>query len=150
MGAVVGVELRLSARSTLEVRFGEFGWKFPRLARVDQLPMTDQTTRLVRGSVPVSAIDRSHHKNVDLVYSSELISEVTSAFTISRLDMARFGTERPTRVQPAITTISIRSGRTTSPPPLFIETMDTPFTQENRSMQHSLFASDSWAYKRLR
>src|SRR5262249_3510358 len=59
----------LTPRSTLEVRFGEFGWKFPRLSRVDELPRMDLTTRLVRGSVPLSTIDRSHHRNIDVVYS---------------------------------------------------------------------------------
>ena len=58
----------ISPRSTLEVRFGEFGWKFPRVARADLLPMMDLTTRLVRGSPPISTIDRSHHKNLDVVF----------------------------------------------------------------------------------
>ena len=138
----------LSARSTLEVRFGEFGWKFPRLARVDQLPMTDQTTRLVRGSVPVSTIDRSHHKNVDLVYS---LNSSRGHFGTHNFKVgygALWEGAPYTRIagyHDNINTIWANNFTT----PLFIETMDTPFTQENRSMQHSLFASDSWAYKRL-
>ncbi len=138
----------LSPKSTLEVRFGEFGWKFPRLARVNQLPRTDQTTRLVRGSVPVSTIDRSHHKNIDAVFSLN-----AAGARIGTHNM-RFGYgslwegapyTRYAGYEGNINTIWLNNFTTAQ----FIETVDTPFTLENRSMQHSAFVNDSWNIGRL-
>src|SRR5262249_34043283 len=138
----------LSARSTLEVRFGEFGWKFPRVARVDQLPMTDQTTRLVRGSVPVSTIDRSHHKNIDLVYSINTSRGHVGTHSLKLGYGALWEGAPYTRFAGYDGNINtIWTNNFTSP--LFIETMDTPFTMQNNSMQHSIFANDSLTYRRL-
>jgi len=138
----------LSTRSTLEVRFGEFGWKFPRVARVDELPRNDQTTRLQRGSPPVSTIDRSHHKNIDLVYS---LNSSTGHFGSHNLKVgygALWEGAPYTRFAGYHGNINtIWTNNFTSP--LFIETMDTPFTMQNNSMQHSVFANDSLTYRRL-
>jgi hypothetical protein len=132
----------LSARSTLEVRFGEFGWKFPRVARVDQLPRTDQTTRLSRGSAPVSTIDRSHHKNIDLVYSMNTSRGHIGTHSLKAGYGALWEGAPYTRIagySGNINTIWSNNFAT----PLFLETMDTPFTQEDRSMQHSGFVNDA-------
>jgi hypothetical protein len=138
----------LTARSTLEVRFGEFGWKFPRVARVDELPRTDQSTQLVRGSPAVNTIDRSHHKNIDFVYST-IISKAHAGTHNLKVGYGALWEgapyDRSAGYSGNINTIWTNNFTT----PLFIETMDTPFRMENRSMQHSVFANDSWQYKRL-
>ena len=138
----------LSARSTLEVRFGEFGWKFPRVARADLLPMTDQTTRLVRGSPPVSTIDRSHHKNIDVVYSFNTSRGHFGNHAV-KVGYGALWEDAPyTRFAGYHGNINtIWSNNFTVP--VYIETMDTPFTQYNDSMQHSAFVNDSWNYKRV-
>jgi hypothetical protein len=138
----------LSARSTLEVRFGEFGWKFPRVSRVDELPRMDLTTRLVRGSVPVSTIDRSHHKNIDVVYSINTSRGHTGTHNI-RVGYGALWEGSPyTRFAGYHDNINtIWENNFTVP--RFIETTDTPFTFENRSMQHSMFVNDSWNYRRV-
>src|SRR5262245_10827842 len=138
----------LSPQSTLEVRFGEFGWKFPRVSRVDELPRMDQTTRLVRGSPTISTIDRSHHKNIDLVYSVN-----TSKLHIGTHNLkVGYGAlwegapyTRFAGYHDNINTIWANNFTT----PMFIETFDTPFTMYNNSMQHSAFVNDSWNYRRL-
>jgi hypothetical protein len=138
----------LSARSTLEVRLGEFGWKFPRVARVDQLPRTDQTTRVSLGSPPVSTIDRSHHRNIDLVYSVNASRGHLGTHSLKLGYGALWEGAPYTRLAGYSGNINtIWANNFTSP--LYIETMDTPFTMENDSMQHSLFANDSWTYRRL-
>src|SRR3989441_1086930 len=138
----------LSARSTLEVRFGEFGWKFPRVARVDQLPMMDQTTRLLLGSPPVSTIDRSHHKNIDVVYSVNTSRGHFGTHNV-RVGYGALWEDAPyTRIagyHGNINTIWANNFTTA----MFIETTDTPFTQYNDSMQHSAFVNDSWNYRRI-
>jgi len=138
----------LSARSTLEARFGEFGWKFPRVARVDELPRTDQTTRLQRGSPAVSTIDRSHHKNIDLVYSINTSRGHFGTHTLKVGYGALWESAPYTRFagfHENLNTIWTNNFAS----PLFIETMDTPFTMTNESMQHSVFANDALTYKRL-
>jgi hypothetical protein len=138
----------ISPRATLEVRFGEFGWKFPRVARADLLPMMDLTTRLVRGSPPVSTIDRSHHKNIDVVYSVNTSRGHLGTHNI-RVGYGALYEDAPyTRFagyHDNINTIWANNFTV----PMFIETMDTPFTQYNDSMQHSAFANDSWTYRRV-
>jgi hypothetical protein len=144
----------LSPRSTLEVRFGEFGWKFPRVAGVDELPRTDQTTRLVRGSPPVNTIDRSHHKNIDLVYSINTSKGHIGTHSLkvgygALVEGAPY--TRTAGFHENINTIwtSPAGGTASFVSPLYIETMDTPFTQYNNSTQHSMFVNDSWTYRRL-
>src|SRR5262245_5484613 len=138
----------LSGRSTLEVRFGEFGWKFPRVARVNQLPRTDQTTRLQRGSAPVSTIDRSHHKNIDVVYSINTSKGHFGTHSLKVGYGALWENAPYTRFagyEGNINTIWVNNFAS----PMFVETMDTPFTMQNNSMQHSVFANDSLTYRRL-
>jgi hypothetical protein len=138
----------VSPRSTLEVRLGEFGWKFPRLSRVDELPRMDQTTRLQRGSAPLSTIDRSHHKNIDVVYSITTSKGHVGTHSVKVGYGALWEGAPYTRIagyHGNINTIWTNNFTT----PMFIETYDTPFTFENRSMQHSMFVNDSWAYRRL-
>ena len=138
----------VSPRSTLEVRFGEFGWKFPRVSRVDELPRMDQTTRLVRGSVPISTIDRSHHKNIDLVYSVNTSKGHIGTHNIKVGYGALWEGSPYTRFAGYHGNINtIWDNNFTVP--RFIETYDTPFTMENRSMQHSAFVNDSLTYRRV-
>ena len=138
----------LSARSTLEVRFGEFGWKFPRVARVDELPRMDQTTRLMRGSPPISTIDRSHHKNIDVVYSVNTSKGHLGTHNIKLGYGALWEGAPYTRFAGYHDNINtIWNNNFTQP--AFIETYDTPFTIYNNSMQHSAFVNDSWAYRRV-
>jgi Carboxypeptidase regulatory-like domain len=138
----------LTARSTMEVRFGEFGWKFPRVARVDELPRTDQTTQLVRGSPAVSTIDRSHHKNIDVVYSVNTSRGRIGTHNIKVGYGALWEGAPYTRFAGYHDNINtIWNNNFTQA--AFIETIDTPFTQYNNSMQHSAFVNDSWAYRRV-
>jgi hypothetical protein len=138
----------LSARSTLEVRLGEFGWKFPRVARADLLPMMDLTTRLVRGSPPVSTIDRSHHRNIDVVYSVNTSKGHFGTHNV-RVGYGALWEDAPyTRIAGYHGNINtIWANNFTKP--MFIETTDTPFTQYDDSMQHSAFVNDSWNYRRV-
>jgi hypothetical protein len=138
----------LSARSTLEIRFGEFGWKFPRVARVDALPRMDQTTRLMRGSPPISTIDRSHHKNIDLVYSLTTSKGHVGTHNL-KVGYGGLWEGAPyTRFAGYHDNINtIWNNNFTQP--AFIETYDTPFTMYNNSTQHSSFVNDSWTWRRL-
>src|SRR5438552_17747661 len=137
----------ISPRSTMEVRFGEFGWKFPRLSRVDELPRMDISSRLVRGSVPLSTIDRSHHKNIDVVYSLNTSRGHAGTHNIRVGYGALWEVAPYTRFAYKDNINTIWANNFTTP--MFIETYDTPFTFENRSMQHSLFVNDSWNLHRV-
>jgi Carboxypeptidase regulatory-like domain len=138
----------LSPRSTLEVRFGEFGWKFPRVSRLDELPRMDQTTRLVRGSPPISTIDRSHHKNIDVVYSINTSKGHVGTHNLKVGYGALWEGAPYTRFAGYHENINtIWSNNFTTP--MFIETYDMPFTMYNNSMQHSTFANDTWNYRRV-
>jgi len=135
----------LSPASTLEVRFGEFGWKFPRLSRVDAINQRDLTTRAVRGGFQNPFADRSHHKNIDVVYSLDS-SSLRLGNQHIRIGYGALWEGAPyTRYSPK-ENISLIYQRGV---PTFIETFDTPFTFENRSMQHSTFINDSWNFRRL-
>src|SRR2546427_3719885 len=72
----------LSRTSTLEVRLGEFGWKFPRLSRVDEIARRDLDSQLVRGGYASPSIDRSHHRNLDVVYSKNASTPHAGAHNI--------------------------------------------------------------------
>ena len=137
----------LSTTSTLEVRFGEFGWKFPRLSRVDELPRMDLTTRLLRGSVPISTIDRSHHKNIDAVYSLDAGSARLGNHHMKVGYGALWEGAPYTRYGYKDNINTIWSNNFAMP--MYIETYDLPFTYENRSMQHSAFVNDSWNIRRF-
>jgi hypothetical protein len=135
----------LNSRSTLEVRFGEFGWKFPRVSRVDAVNTRDLGTQIVRGGVQAPFADRSHHKNVDVVYSINAAGARIGSHNL-RIGYGALWEGAPyTRFSPKDNISLIYQNST----PQFIETFDTPFTFENRSMHHSAFINDSWNFKRI-
>ena len=59
----------LSNRSTLEIKWGEFGWRWWTRPGRDEIAREDLDTRMVRGSRNAPFIDRSHHMNISGVYS---------------------------------------------------------------------------------
>ena len=138
----------ISPRSTLEVDSENSAGSFHAVAWADLLPMMDLTTRLVRGSPPISTIDRSHHKNLDVVFSVNTSRGHFGTHNI-RVGYGALYEDAPyTRFAGYHDNINtIWSNNFTVP--MFIETMDTPFTQSNDSMQHSAFANDSWTYRRV-
>ncbi len=135
----------LSPSSTLEVRFGTFGWKFPRVNRVDEIAREDLDTRLVRGGTPNPFADRSHHKNIDFVYSFNGSSARFGSHNI------RIGYGYLVEGAPYDRFAGKDSIRTIyrSNVPVEIETFDTPFRFQNNSDHHSWFVNDSWNVKRL-
>src|SRR5262245_11813021 len=68
---IQGVSLTsvLSNRSTLEIKWGEFGWKWWTRPGADEIAREDLDTRLVRGGRMSPFIDRSHHQNISGVWS---------------------------------------------------------------------------------
>ena len=59
----------LSNRSTLEIKWGEFGWRWWTRPGRDEIAREDLDTRLVRGGRQAPFIDRSHHMNISGVWS---------------------------------------------------------------------------------
>ena len=137
----------LSRTSTLEVRLGEFGWKFPRLSRVDEIARRDLDSQLVRGGYSSPSIDRSHHRNLDVVYSKNASTPHAGAHNI-RLGYGYLWENAPyTRPSPKDSILQVWRFNFTAP--LYIETVDTPFTIVDGSNQHSFFINDSWNFKKL-
>ena len=64
-----GLTSILSNRSTLEVKWGEFGWRWWTRPGADEIARMDLDTQLVRGRRNAPFIDRSHHMNLSGVYS---------------------------------------------------------------------------------
>jgi hypothetical protein len=64
-----GLTSILSNRSTLEVKWGEFGWRWWTRPGADEIARMDLDTQLVRGGRNAPFIDRSHHMNLSGVYS---------------------------------------------------------------------------------
>src|SRR5678816_4885227 len=56
-----GLTSILSNRSTLEVKWGEFGWRWWTRPGADEISRMDLDTQLVRGGRNAPFIDRSHH-----------------------------------------------------------------------------------------
>src|SRR4029079_10218275 len=64
-----GLTSILSNRSTLELKWGEFGCRWWTRPGADEISRMDLDTQLVRGGRNAPFIDRSHHMNVSGVYS---------------------------------------------------------------------------------
>ena len=143
MGSVAGAQFGNIAAIRLEVRFGELGWKFPRVAR---RPCSDD------GS------DDAFGSRRPLFPRSTAAITKTWMFFLGQYVRGHFGTHNIRAGYGALyedapytrfagyhdNINTIWSNNFTVP--MFIETMDTPFTQSNDSMQHSAFANDSWTY----
>ena len=104
----------LSPRSTLEVRFGEFGWKFPRVARVDELP--DDGSDHPPGSRQPPDFDhrskppQEHRCRLFHQYVHRPVGNAQPSASVT----AHSGKVRRIPALPDITRTSIPSGRTTS------------------------------------
>ncbi|MBI2149513.1 MAG: TonB-dependent receptor, partial [Acidobacteria bacterium] len=137
----------LSRRATLEVKWGEWGWKWWARPGPNEIPSQDLDTREVRGGRPNPFVDRSHHMNIQGVLAVNtsgtgignhnfrvgygyLFEGAPYAFHAPKDNIQTFwrgGFQRPAE----------------------IETYDSPFSFENDVKHQWLFASDTWNIRRL-
>jgi hypothetical protein len=137
----------LSNRSTLEIKWGEFGWRWWTRPGRDEIAREDLDTRLVRGGRQSPFVDRSHHMNISGVWSH------TSAGTRAGSHTTKIGYGYLYEGAPysflapkdSIKTFW-RGGFTT---PTEIETYDTPFDFENKVSHQWAFLNDTWNVKRF-
>jgi len=134
-------------RITTEVRWGEFGWKFPRLSHSTAISTMDLDTQEQRGGFNAPFFDRSHHMNL-----KGAVAINTSGTPVGNHNI-RAGWEMiyegAPYTQPGPTDnirLQYRGGFKTL---VQVQTYDTPFTFENRSIQHGVFFNDNWNIKRL-
>jgi hypothetical protein len=137
----------LSNRSTLDVKWGEFGWRWWTRPGADEIARMDLDTQLVRGSRNAPFIDRSHHMNISGVYSvttsgtgigdhnvkvgyGYLYEGAPYYFLSPKDDIRTFW----------------RGGFVT---PVEIETYDTPFDFENNVTHQWAFINDTWTIGRF-
>ncbi len=146
---IQGVSLNsvLSKRTTLEVKWGEFGWKWWTRPGKDEIAREDLDTRLVRGGRNAPFIDRSHHMNI-----SGVLGVNTSGTRVGnhnfRLGYGYLFEGAPyTFLAPKDSIKTFwRGGFKT---PAEIETYDTPFTFENDVTHQWTFVNDTWNIHRL-
>ena len=137
----------LSNRSTLEIVWGEFGWKWWTRPGADEIAREDLDTRLVRGGRMSPFIDQSHHMNASAVWS--LITSGTRTGSHSfRAGYSYLYEGAPyTFLAPKDSIKTFwRGGFKT---PAEIETYDTPFSFENSVSHQAAFVNDTWSIGRL-
>ncbi|MEO8259506.1 MAG: TonB-dependent receptor [Acidobacteriota bacterium] len=132
----------LSSRSTLEIKWGEFGWRWWTRPGRDEIAREDLDTRLVRGGRQAPFIDRSHHMNISGVWSRTSAATRAGSHTTKvgygyLYEGAPYSNLAP---KDSIKTFW-RGGFTT---PAEIETYDTPFDFENKVSHQSAFVNDTW------
>jgi hypothetical protein len=137
----------LSSRSTLEIKWGEFGWKWWTRPGRDEIAREDLDTRLVRGGRQAPFIDQSHHMNISGVWSHTSTGTRAGSHTTKigygyLYEGAPYSNLAP---KDSIKTFW-RGGFKT---PAEIETYDTPFDFENKVSHQSAFLNDTWNIKRL-
>ena len=137
----------LSSRSTLEVKWGEFGWRWWTRPGKDEIAREDLDTRLVRGGRQSPFVDRSHHMNISGVYSLNTSGTRVGDQTL-RVGYGYLYEGAPyTFLAPKDSIKTFwRGGFQT---PVEIETYDTPFSFENEVTHQWAFVNDTWNIGRL-
>jgi hypothetical protein len=137
----------LSNRSTLEVKWGEFGWKWWTRPGADEIARQDLDTRLVRGGRSLPFIDQSHHMNISGVWSLNTSSGRAGSHGL-RVGYGYLFEGAPyTFLAPKDSIQTFwRGGFKT---PAEIETYDTPFSFENDVTHQWTFVNDTWNIGRL-
>ena len=137
----------LSNRSTLEVKWGEFGWRWWTRPGADEIAREDLDTRLVRGSRNAPFIDRSHHMNISGVYSLNTSGTRVGDHTL-RIGYGYLYEGAPYEFLSPKDDIKTfwRGGFQR---PVEIETYDTPFSFENEVTHQWAFVNDTWNIGRL-
>ena len=137
----------LSNRSTLEVKWGEFGWRWWTRPGLDEIAREDLDTRLMRGGRQSPFVDRSHHMNISGVWSLNTSGTRVGDHTM-RIGYGYLYEGAPyTFLAPkdSIKTFWRGGFRT----PAEIETYDTPFSFENEVTHQWAFVNDTWNVGRL-
>jgi hypothetical protein len=137
----------LSNHSTLEVKWGEFGWKWWTRPGADEIAREDLDTRLVRGGRMSPFIDRSHHQNISGVWSLNTSGGRTGSHAV-RVGYGYLYEGAPYEFLAPKDSIKTywRGGFQT---PAEIETYDTPFSFENDVTHQWTFVNDTWNVGRL-
>jgi hypothetical protein len=132
----------LSNRSTLEVKWGEFGWRWWTRPGKDEIAREDLDTRLQRGGRQSPFVDRSHHMNISGVYSLNTSGTRVGDHT-TRIGYGYLYEGAPyTFLAPKDSIKTFwRGGFQT---PVEIETYDTPFSFENEVTHQWAFVNDTW------
>ena len=137
----------LSSRSTLEIKWGEFGWRWWTRPGRDEIAREDLDTRLVRGGRQSPFIDRSHHMNVSGVWSLNTSGSRAGKHSV-RVGYGYLYEGAPYSFLAPKDSIKTfwRGGFQT---PAEIETYDTPFDFENKVSHQWTFVNDTWNAGRL-
>ena len=138
----------LSNRSTLEVKWGEFGWKWWTRPGADEIAREDLDTRLMRGGRQAPFIDRSHHMNISGVWSREHSAGTRAGSHTMKIGYGYLFEGAPyTYLAPKDSIKTFwRGGFKT---PAEIETYDTPFDFREQGVAPVAFVNDTWNVKRL-
>ena len=137
----------LSNRSTLEVKWGEFGWRWWTRPGADEIAREDLDTRLVRGSRSAPFVDRSHHMNISGVYSLNTSGTRAGDHTL-RIGYGYLYEGAPYEfLSPKDDIRTFWRGGFQRP--VEIEIYDTPFSFENEVTHQWGFVNDTWNVGRL-
>ncbi|HEU4690723.1 MAG TPA: TonB-dependent receptor [Vicinamibacterales bacterium] len=137
----------LSNRSTLEVKWGEFGWKWWQRPGADEISRMDLDTQLQRGGRNAPFIDRSHHMNISGVYSL-ITSGARGGDHNIRLGYGYLYEGAPYEfIAPKDSVRTFWRGGFRVPAE--IETYDTPFSFENEVTHQWAFINDTWTTGRF-
>ena len=136
-----------SKRTTLQVQWGEFGWKWWTRPGKDEITRQDLDTRQIRGGRAAPFIDHSHHSNISGVFAVNTSGTGIGNHNI-KIGYGYLYEGAPyTFLAPKDSIQTFwRGGFKT---PAEIETYDTPFTFQNKVSQQWTFVNDSWSIRRL-
>jgi hypothetical protein len=137
----------LSSHSTLEIKWGEFGWKWWTRPGADEIAREDLDTRQVRGGRNTPFIDRSHHQNISGVWSLNTSRGRAGSHAV-RVGYGYLFEGAPYDfLAPKDSIKTYWRGGFQSPAE--IETYDTPFSFENDVTHQWTFVNDTWNAGRL-
>jgi hypothetical protein len=137
----------LSNRSTLEVKWGEFGWRWWTRPGRDEISREDLDTRMVRGGRQSPFVDRSHHMNISGVWSFDTSGIRIGDHTL-RIGYGYLYEGAPyTFLAPKDSIKTFWTGGFVTP--VEIETYDSPFSFENEVTHQWAFVNDTWNVGRL-
>jgi hypothetical protein len=142
-----GLTSILNNRSTLEVKWGEFGWKWWTRPGADEIARMDLDTQLVRGGRNSPFIDQSHHMNISGVYSVTTSGDRAGDHNL-RVGYGYLYEGAPyTFLAPKDSIRTFwRGGFVT---PVEIETYDTEFSFQNDVTHQWVFINDTWTVGRF-
>jgi hypothetical protein len=137
----------LSNRSTLDVKWGEFGWRWWTRPGANEISRMDLDTQQIRGSRNAPFIDRSHHMNISGVYSLNTTGTRTGDHNV-KIGYGYLFEGAPYYLLSPKDDIRTfwRGGFVT---PVEIETYDTPFSFENDVTHQWAFINDTWSIGRF-